>query len=95
MGLGWGAQNMGGGVIWHGVPFETPVIPAKAGIQPVDSAFPKVWGVDSRFRGNDCDLQRSCLANDNSTRDLQNAKKRQSTVMLKGFGSYIAILQKW
>ena len=36
---------------------ETPVIPAKAGIQPVDSAFPRVGGVDSRFRGNDCDLQ--------------------------------------
>ena len=29
------------------------VVPAKAGIQSVDSAFSKVWGVDSRFRGND------------------------------------------
>jgi DNA helicase-2/ATP-dependent DNA helicase PcrA len=30
-----------------------PVIPAKAGIQSVASALPKVYGVDSRFRGND------------------------------------------
>jgi hypothetical protein len=57
----------GVGVIWDGMPFETPVIPAKAGIQSVDSAFPKVCGVDSRFRGNDCDLQRPCLPNDTST----------------------------
>jgi hypothetical protein len=25
------------------MPFETPVIPAKAGIQFFDSAFPEVW----------------------------------------------------
>jgi hypothetical protein len=41
---------------------ETPVIPAKAGIHSVDSAFPKVCGVDSRFRGNDCGLERPFLA---------------------------------
>jgi hypothetical protein len=29
------------------------VIPAKAGIQAVGSAFPKARQVDSRFRGND------------------------------------------
>jgi hypothetical protein len=39
--------------------FEPPVIPAKAGIQSFASAFPKVCEVDSRFRGNDCELQ--CL----------------------------------
>jgi hypothetical protein len=50
------------------VPFETPVIPAKAEIQSVDSAFPKVCRVDSRFRGNDCGLERPCPANDTSTR---------------------------
>ena len=44
------------------MPYETPVIPAKAGIQSVNSAFPKVCGVDSRFRGNDCDLERPSLA---------------------------------
>ena len=53
------------------VPFfqliEPPVIPAKAGIQSDDSTFPKVCGVDSRFRGNDCGLQRPCLANGIST----------------------------
>jgi hypothetical protein len=42
--------------------FEPPVIPAKAGIHPDDSPFPKVGGVDSRFRGNDLDL-----ANDTNT----------------------------
>jgi len=57
----------GSGVIWRGVRFETPVIPAKAGIQSVDSASPKVCGVDSRFRGNDCDFQRPGLANDTTT----------------------------
>jgi hypothetical protein len=56
----------GVGVIWDGIPFETPVIPGKAGIQSVDSAFPKVCRVDSRFPGNDCGLQRPCLANDTS-----------------------------
>ena len=50
------------------IPCETPVIPAKAGIQSVHSAFPKVRGVDSRFRGNDCGLERPCLANDTTTR---------------------------
>jgi hypothetical protein len=41
--------------------------PAMAGgIQSVDNAFPKVCRVDSRFRGNDCGLERPCLANDTS-----------------------------
>ena len=43
----------GAGVIWNGDPLEPPVIPAKAGIQSGDSTFPRVCGVDSRFRGND------------------------------------------
>jgi hypothetical protein len=43
----------GTGVIWNGDSLDPPVIPAKAGIQSDDSAFPKVCGVDSRFRGND------------------------------------------
>jgi hypothetical protein len=43
-------------VISDRVSFRTPVIPAKAGIQSVGSALPKVRGVDSRFRGNDRDL---------------------------------------
>ena len=66
-------RKIGYGVIWDGIPFETPVIPAKAGIQSVGSAFPKVCGVDSRFRGNDCGLMRPCLANDTTT---HNRKKR-------------------
>jgi hypothetical protein len=45
------------GIIWDGTRFETPVIPAKAGIQSVDSAFPRVCRVDSRFRGNDCGVR--------------------------------------
>jgi hypothetical protein len=42
------------GVIWNGDPLDPPVIPAEAGIQSDDSTFPKICGVDSRFRGNDC-----------------------------------------
>jgi len=56
-----------GGVIWNGISYGTPVIPAKAGIQSLDSAFPKVCGVDSRFRGNDYDMHRPRLANDTCT----------------------------
>ena len=56
-----------GGVIWNGINFETPVIPAKAGIQCVGSLLAKICGVDSRFRGNDCDFERRCAANTTST----------------------------
>jgi len=41
------------GLISNPAPFEPPVIPAKAGIHSIGSAFPKVCGGDSRFRGND------------------------------------------
>ena len=58
---------LGSGVIWNGDPLEPPVIPAKAGIQSEDSTFPKACGVDSRFRGNDCGLERPCLGNDTTT----------------------------
>jgi hypothetical protein len=58
--------TQGGGAIWNGIHFETPVIPAKAGIQSVVSLFPKTCGVDSCFRGNDCGLQRPCPADDTS-----------------------------
>ena len=54
----------GSGVIWNGIPFETLVIPAKAGIQSVGDVFPMACGVDFRFRGNDCTRERPCLAND-------------------------------
>ena len=58
--------HLGAGVICNGIPFETPVIPAKAGIQSVESASAKVCALDSRFRGNDCDVRRPCLAIDTS-----------------------------
>ena len=45
----------GVGVVLHTLPYQTPVISAKVGIQSVDSAFQKVCPVDSRFRGNDRD----------------------------------------
>jgi hypothetical protein len=41
------------GVICSQRPLAYAVIPAKAGIQSLDNAFPEVCGVDSRFRGND------------------------------------------
>ena len=40
-------------VTWSQRRLASAVIPAKAGIQSVDNAFPQVRGVDSRFRGND------------------------------------------
>ncbi len=46
---------------------ETPVIPAKAGIQSVVGAFPMACGVDSRFRGNDWTREGPCLAIDTTT----------------------------
>ena len=61
------ACQSGIGGIWNGIRFEIAVIPAKAGIQSVDGAFPTVYGVDSRFRGNDCGLERPCSANDTTT----------------------------
>ena len=45
-----------------------PVIPAKAGIHSVGSALSKVWGMDSRFRGNDWDLECPGLASDTTSR---------------------------
>jgi hypothetical protein len=60
-------------VIWNSFPFGRPVIPAKAGIQSINSAFPKVCGVDSRFRGNDCDLHCPCIANDTGTENRAEA----------------------
>jgi len=35
----------------------------------VNSAFPQVFRVDSRFRGNDCGQERPCLADDTTTQD--------------------------
>jgi hypothetical protein len=58
---------MGVGVVWDEIPFVSPVIPAKAGIQSVDSAFLRVYKVDSRFRGNDCDFEPPCFANSTSS----------------------------
>jgi hypothetical protein len=63
------AWRSGVGVVRDGIPFEPPVIPAKAAIQSVASAFPRVGEVDSRFRGNDRDFERPCLANGTTTGD--------------------------
>jgi hypothetical protein len=62
-------SKLGGstGAIWNEIPFETPVIPAQAGIQSVGGAFPMACGVDSRFRGNDCTWEHLCLVNDTTT----------------------------
>jgi hypothetical protein len=68
---GHSTSPAGGGVIWGGIPFRNACHsrPAMAGgIQSFDGALPKVCRVDSRFRWNDCGLQRPGLANDASTR---------------------------
>ena len=57
----------GSGVIWNGIPFHTQVIPAKAGIHSQNLRRCAVYGVDSRFRGNDCGFECACLSNGTST----------------------------
>jgi len=34
-------QQKGGGVVWNYLPYESPVIPAKAGIPPVEWDIPE------------------------------------------------------
>ncbi|PYV17248.1 MAG: hypothetical protein DMG21_08870 [Acidobacteria bacterium] len=48
----------GAGVVWHGFPFETPFIPAEAGIHFASLWKSTVDGLDSRLRGNDCASER-------------------------------------
>jgi len=48
--------------------FVTQVIPAKAGIHSPNLRKCAVYGLDSRFRGNDCGFECACLANDTGTR---------------------------
>ena len=56
------------------------------GIHSVDSAFQEVCRVDSRFRGNDCDLQRPFFANDTST-PTTGPRGFQETVAIVSIGS--------
>jgi hypothetical protein len=58
-----------------------PVIPAKAGIQCVESAFPKVCRVDSRFRGNDRRIESIPKPNEASTRHPRGVKDRRNRVI--------------
>ena len=51
--------GVGRRVIWNRTPSQTLVIPAKAGIRFVDLKRRVVWGLDSRFRGNDRGLMRA------------------------------------
>jgi hypothetical protein len=74
----------GSGVIWDWIPFETPVIPAKAGIQPFCGAFPMACRVDSRLRGNDRTWERPCLANDTTT--ANGMSRLDGIVLIQGFG---------
>jgi hypothetical protein len=61
-------QAVGAGVIWNGIPYEPPVIPAKAGIHWANPWKCADYGLDSRFRGNDDGLERPFLANGTTTR---------------------------
>ncbi len=56
-----------GGVVRNGIPYETTVIPAKAGIHTASLGKSAVYGLDSRFRGNDCHLRRLRPASDTIT----------------------------
>ena len=77
-------------VVWDKTGFETPVIPAKAGIQFVDSVFPKVREVASRFRGNDCDFERPCFANDTNARGRYGDFPVERTIYLTAFARNMA-----
>jgi hypothetical protein len=55
------------GLICGQLALQASVIPAKAGVQSVDSAFPKVCRMDSRFRGNDRRFVRSGIPKDTAT----------------------------
>ena len=77
------------GVSWDGIHFETPVIPAKAGIY-----FASLWkctadGMDSRLRGNDGALERPCLANDTNTRQGKARKERREKIPLDKLKTYV------
>jgi hypothetical protein len=50
-------------VVWNGITRHTPVIPAKAGIQSIGHGWAKLFGVDSRFRGNDGRFGRDSIPN--------------------------------
>ena len=81
-----GTRRAGSGVIWDCIPYEPPVIPAKAGIQSVDRAFPRVCGVDSRFRGNDDGLERPCLANDTTSRRAELIDRIRPLAYIESLG---------
>ena len=66
------------GVIW------SAVIPAKAGIQSVDSAFSEVCGVDSRFRGNDTRTELIPIPNDTGTTGCQSLTSGGSAIRVGG-----------
>ena len=76
------------------IPCETPVIPAKAGIQSVHSTFPKVRGVDSRFRGNDCGLERPCPANDTTAQACLSLVPELSTIRTQVCAGVLQVVRK-
>ena len=53
-------ENLAQGGLWGGVPHETPVFPAKAGIQSGASSFPRACGVDSRSPPSRGQASREC-----------------------------------
>jgi hypothetical protein len=66
------SAKLGSGVIWNRIPFETLVIPAKAGIQSVVGVFPMACEMDSRLGGNACPRQRAFRPNDTTTRNFES-----------------------
>jgi hypothetical protein len=65
------------GVICETWALEAVVIPAKAGIQSLDSAFPQVCRVDSRFRGNDWRFERDPIPNDTATEGRRHGNREE------------------
>jgi hypothetical protein len=60
--------NQGSGVIREAWALEVAVIPAKAGIHSANLRKCAVYGLDSRFRGNDWRWAGDAIANDTTTR---------------------------
>src|SRR5438552_18455971 len=67
------------------------VVPAKAGIQTVHSAFPKACEVDSRLRGNERRFEREPMPNDTSPAGGFLLDKRGSRAQFRSFSARACI----
>jgi hypothetical protein len=67
---------------WNWIPFETLVIPAKAGIHFASHRKYADDGLDSRLRGNDCPRQSAFRANDTTSTFFERCKTAEIAPIL-------------